>query len=525
MSAHFDAIVVGTGFGGAITACRLAQAGARVLVLERGRRWTPETYPRKLQDPWFYHPSHPQKHSGWLDLRFFRGMAVAQGAGVGGGSLCYSSVVMEADADCFMEGWPPEITYEELRPYYDKVRRMLALGSIPEGQHTHRFQLLRRAAEELGYRDRFEAVPLAISFDPEYSYDLPNPIDAKHSKSFVNSQGVRQGTCVHLGNCDIGCDVQAKNTLDLNYVPEAEQHGAEVRPLHLVRYVEPAGTGYRVVWDEVRDGKLVRGSAEADRVVLAAGSLGSTEILLRSRDEAKTLPAVSRQLGVDWSANANFLTPAIYPKGVDVNQGIGPTISAGLRFMDGEVNGQRFYIEDDGFPNLLLNAAASRLGSGFLGKLLRNRLRRGLDEKNPTAQVMVWLGEGLDAADGRLHLGRSWLKPWQRKLKLDWDVEESRAVIDAIIDTHRRLSEVDGGRLKVPFYWRVLRNLVTVHPLGGCRIGGSAEDGVVDHRGQVFGYPNLYVVDGALLPKPTGRNPSMTIGALAERMADLMTQN
>jgi len=529
MAQRFDVIVVGSGFGGAVTACRLAEAGARVLVLERGRRWSKETYPRRLDDPWYYQHTAPHQHNGWLDVRFFPGMLIAQGAGVGGGSLCYSSVVMEADPERFASGWPAEITYSELVPYYQRLRDMLGLRAIPAGQQTRRFQLLQRAAQSLGYRDRFESVPLAISFDPDYHYDLPDPIDPKHSRSFVNDQGVTQGTCVHLGNCDIGCDVHAKNTLDLNYIPAAEQHGAEVRPLHQVSHIEPVDSGYRVVWHRIENGTLLPGSAEAERVILAAGSLGSTEILLRSRDQYGTLPKLSQRLGQGWSANANVLLPALYPRSVRIDQGIGPTISAGLTFMDGSQGNERFYIADDGFPNVMLNAirAAARAGDpgGLLARLLDTVWQRGLDEKNPLDQVMVWLGEGLDGANGRLFLGRRWLKPWQQKLKLNWRVRQSRSVIEAIIALQRRISEVEGGRLYVPLYWRLLRNLVTVHPLGGCALGRDADNGVVDHAGEVFGYPRLYVADGALLPQPTGRNPSMTIGALAERITDLMIRN
>ncbi|MDY7094508.1 MAG: GMC oxidoreductase [Acidobacteriota bacterium] len=543
---RFDVIVIGTGFGGAVAACRLAEAGARTLVLERGRRWTPATYPRTSHDPWLYHARHPEKHHGWLDLRFFRGMAVAQGAGVGGGSLCYSSVVMEADANIFSDPWPPEITSNELSPYYARVARMLRVRPIPDKQRTHRFDLLRRAAKARGWGDRFESVPLAVSFDDEYHYGLPDPIDTKHSKRFTNDQGVEQGTCVHLGNCDIGCDVHAKNTLDLNYIPAAEAKGAQVRPLHLVRSIEPQsprspnGSGYRVHWDRIEGGKLVAGSADAERVVVAAGSLGSTELLLRCRDEHGTLPHVSRTLGHGWSGNANFLAPARYPRDVEVNQGIGPTISAGLSFMDGSQGGTRFYVEDDGFPNVLLEAVRSRLsagGNGFFGRLLAQRLRgeleerlddgplqRGFDEKNPTRQLMVWLGEGIDGSDGRLRLRRRWLAPWKKELHLDWDLTASRGVIDALIDVHERLSEVEGGEYRLPLWWRLKKALVTVHPLGGCAMGRSTDDGVVDHRGEVFGHPRLYVSDGAVLPRPTGRNPSMTIGALSERIAHLMTQ-
>lgn len=527
MAPRFDVIVVGSGFGGAVTACRLAQAGARVLVLERGRRWTNEQYPRAAGDPWLYHPGRPRHHHGWLDLRLDRRMTVAVGAGVGGGSLCYSSVVMEADPALFEAGWPAEITYSELLPYYAKVREMLAVREIPVGQRTERYKLLQRAAEKLGHGDRFYSVPLAVSFDPKWSYELPDPLDTRHSRSFVNDYGHRQGTCIHLGNCDIGCDVQAKNTLDLNYIPLAEHHGAEVRPLHIVRCVRPAGDAYRVTFDRIEDGGLLRGEERSERVVLAAGSLGSTELLLRCRDQYGTLPRVSPALGHHWSANANFFTSGLYGPSTPVQQSIGPTIASGLDFMDGAVNGQRFFVEDDGFPNLLLHALTARLRSGRISPFawaLRQHLRRGLDEKNPARNVMVWLGEGVDAADGELALGRRHLMPWKKRLRVTWDVRRSAPVIDAILSTHRRLTEAGGGRLRVPLYWSLLRSLVTVHPLGGCRVGVNREEAVVDHRGEVFGYPNLFVADGAIVPVAIGRNPSMTIGALAERIAALMTQ-
>jgi cholesterol oxidase len=218
------------------------------------------------------------------------------------------------------------------------------------------------------------------------------------------------------------------------------------------------------------------------------------------------------------------MTPAFYPESVKVNQGIGPLIASGLNFMDGEIGGQRFYIEDDGFPNVLLNALQGRLGGTWLGRLLRDRLQRGLDEMNPTDRVMLWLGEGVDAGDGQLRLGRPLLAPWRKTLKLDWDVQRSRAVFDAIVETHQRLSEVEGGRAKIPPFWRWFKWLSSVHPLGGCAMADGPGQGVVDHRGEVFGHSNLFVADGAVIPRPIGRNPALTIAALAERSAALMTE-
>jgi cholesterol oxidase len=526
MSSRFDVVVVGSGFGGSIVASRLAQRGMKVLVLERGRRWTPAEYPRKLTDPWFYSLRTPETRHGWLDLRFFKNMIVAQAAGVGGGSLAYSSVHLEAHPSCFDRGWPAEISYAELKPYYDQVAQELNLQRLPDGQLTARFRLTRDAAEKLGYENRFGKAPLAVTFSPRWHYDLDDPFSPRHAETFVNRHGRQQGTCIHLGNCDIGCDVQAKNGLDLTYLAIAERHGCDVRPLHLARWIEPANGGYRVLFDRIVDKRLVRGYEDAARVVVAAGSLGSTELLLRSRDERRSLPNLSRQLGRRWSPNANVLSMATYSDAERVQQSVGPTITATVDFMDGALDSQRFLVEDDGFPALLLNALrtyAAEAGSSPVARSLLTRLDEALSGKEGTRNRMLWLGAGVDAGDGELRLERSWLPPFRRRLQLEWDPGQSRGVVESILALHQRMTEATGGRPNVDLAWRVFGNLVTLHPLGGCRMAESHGEGVVNHLGEVFGYPKLYVVDGAIVPRPIGRNPAHTIAALAERIAAHVT--
>jgi cholesterol oxidase len=522
MSEKYDAAIIGSGFGGSVAACRLAEKGLKVVVLERGRRWAPTEYPRKPGDPWTYDARRPEKRNGWLDLRFFKKMIVAQAAGVGGGSLAYSSVTLEALPSCFDRGWPPEITYSALKPHYDTVARVLNLQTLPDGQLTERLKLTREAAGKLGHQSRFSKAPLAVSFSPDWHYGLDDPFDRRHSRSFVNPQGQQQGTCIHLGHCDIGCEVRAKNGLDLTYLATSEKHGCVVRPLHVVRGIEPRDGGYRVEFDRVAQATLVRGDVRAERVLLAAGSLGSTELLLRARDEHRTLPNLSRTLGRGWSPNANVLSMALYPDGERVRQSVGPTISSMIDFMDGTAGGERFVVEDDGYPNLLLSALRSSIGSGTEGNLARS-LREYLEQlppgKDPGAGVMLWLGAGVDAADGELRLDRSWLPPFRRSLDLEWSPERSQGVIDAIQTVHRRLTEATGGRPGSDLGWRLFRSLLTIHPLGGCRMAATPESGVVNHLGQVFGYPNLFVVDGAIVPTAIGRNPSQTIAALAEHIA------
>jgi cholesterol oxidase len=522
MSHGFDAIVIGSGFGGAVTACRLAEKGMKVLVLERGRRWDSNQYPRKPGDAWLFSDRQPALHNGWIDLRFFRHMMVAQAAGVGGGSLAYSSVAIEAHPSLFSNGWPAEITYSELKPCYDKVAQMMNLQAVPDGQLTQRFKLTHEAAERLGFQDRLSKVPLAVTFSQDWSYELDDPFNRRHSRTFTNAQGQMQGTCVHLGNCDIGCDVRAKNTLDLNYLAAAEVVGAVVRPLHLVRLIESRGMGYRVVFDRIRQGQLIRGEETAARVFVAAGSLGSTELLLRCRDEFRTLPNISRALGQHWSANANVLSLADYSDGSRVRQSQGPTISVAIDFIERSSNGQQFVIEDDGFPNLLLNSLRACLDIESPTDLCRSvlaEIEEHVRSNQPSRNVMVWLGAGMDEAGGELSLKRPWFAPWKRELDLRWEPEQSRAVVETILAVHRSMAEATGGRLGPNAAWSLLRSLVTLHPLGGCRMGDRSDSAVVDHLGRVFGYPNLHVVDGAIIPTPIGRNPSHTIAALAERIA------
>lgn len=510
----FDVVIVGSGFGGAVCACRLAQAGASVLVLERGRRWTPDTFPRAPDDPWLWDERRPAECHGWFDIRVFPNMAVVQGAGVGGGSLVYANISVDARRDTFDAGWPPEITFEALQDHYAAVGRALQVAPVPTNQWPERTRLLHDAASGAGYANRFRRLDLAVQFDDEWRYDLPDAHNVSHSKRRVNAFGVEQGTCVHLGNCDIGCDVNARNSVDLNYLAGAEQAGAEVRPLHLVSRIGPAGDGFEVHVAEIAGGTLVPGRVTAGKVILAAGSLGSTEILLRSRASG-LLPNVSARLGRGWSSNGDFLTPALhFFRRVDPTHG--PTITAAIDLLDGEYGGHAIFVEDGGLPDLG-RSWLQRLASEEDGDPRRERLIATLlpilSGGRFLQHVMPWFAQARDAADGVLSLSGD------DRLHLDWDVTASRETIDAVAAVHRKLAFVTQGMPITPVTWTVGRDLITPHPLGGCNMGVSPEIGVVDHAGRVFGYPNLYVADGSIVPKAIGLNPSKTIAALAEHIA------
>lgn len=525
MATDFDAVVIGSGFGGAITTCRLAEAGYKVLVLERGRRWDVKDYPRELGDAWIWNHEHPESEHGWLDFRVFPSMAVAQGAGVGGGSLIYANISVEAKPDLFQLGWPPEISYEELKPYYEKVGQMLMIQKVPSNQWPERTRLMKEGAEKTGFGDRFGLLDLAVTFDPDWNYSLEDPHNVKLSKKFINPQGQEQGTCVQLGNCDIGCEVKAKNTLDLNYIPLAEKHHAEVRPLHLVRCITPINGGYRVLFDRIDGSSLRSGSVTGRVVVVAAGSLGSTELLLRCRDEFKTLPNLSPFLGKNWSSNGDFLTPSFHP-GRNILPTRGPTITSFIDFLgDRNVGGVHFFVEDGGFPDVLRNyleEKAKKPARGLLARTVLETIQSFLRQPNAFNNTMPWFAQGRDAADGRLYLRRQWWIFGKRILDLEWDIAKSEKTINAIIEMHKKLARATGGDPLVPLTWTLAKYLVTPHPLGGCNMGTTAENGVVNHKGEVFGYRNLYVADAAIIPEAIGANPSKTIAALAERAVKLI---
>lgn len=514
MAMDYDAVVIGTGFGGAICGTRLAEAGYRVLFLERGRRWKVEEYPRGHDAPWRWDHDHPERKHGWFDFRVFPHMTVVQGAGVGGGSLVYANISVPAKPDTFDEGWPPEITYDRLAPHLARVGEMLNVRPVPPNQWPARTRLLKEAAEKLGYGDRFRPLELAVTFDESWTYDQEDPFDLAKSKPVTNAQGQQQGTCVHLGECDIGCPVRARNTLELTYLAVAEQHGAAIAPLHIVRRVRPVDGGYEVSYHEIAGGALVPGSVTARLVVVAAGSLGSTELLLQCQADPDALPNLSPRLGYGWSSNGDFLTPAVH-LGRDVHPTQGPTITAAVDLLDGAFNGQPVFIEDGGFPNLALaelRRLSEREGLDDREKALIASARLLFSVTGGFRSVMPWFAQSRDAADGRLLLRDG-------KLFLDWDVARSKKTIDAVVAMHQQMALRTGGLPLTPLTWTTCGDLITPHPLGGCNMADSADRGVVDYRGEAFGYRNLYVADGAIVPKALGLNPSRTIGALAEHVA------
>lgn len=549
---HVDAVVIGSGFGGSVSAYRLAEAGLQVVLLERGRAYPPGSFPRTQHEMTqsFWNPGDDR--FGMFNVWSFEGIEALVSAGLGGGSLIYANVLIRKPREWFVEQeqyanieerWP--ITYDDLAPHYDKVEAMLGAQRFPFDvapySDARKTRALKEAAEEL---DLEWTLPnLAVTFGNEGEMPVPGePI----KEEVPNLHGRTRTTCHLCGECDIGCNTGSKNTLDYNYLSAAQRAGADIRTLSEVRTFEPReGGGYTIRYVHHRpgqDGEPSRQEAvtiTADRLVLSAGTLGSSFLLLKNRD---AFPNLSDRLGERFCGNGDLLSFAMKcadedesgrrPR--DLGPTYGPVITSTVRVPDTQDggDGRGFYIQDAGFPAFVTWLVEATNVGGTVRRVLRlasSRLRARLGRAprtDITAEVAAALGDceistsslpllgmGRDTPDGRFYLEDD------DHLACTWSMETSLPFFERVRSTMADIAKAWGGTF-VPNPTYRLSRVITVHPLGGCPMAESPEYGVVDSYGEVFGYPGFYVADGSVMPGPVGPNPALTIAALADRTAD-----
>ncbi|WP_211719368.1 GMC oxidoreductase [Nocardiopsis sp. MG754419] len=496
MTDHFDAdvIVVGSGFGGAVAAARLAQAGFSVIVLERGRRWRLGEFPRapRLKDGWLW-----ELDRGLFDIRWLDTMGSVQAAGWGGGSLVYANVFARPFEETLDDRWPDHLRRKELDPYYDLAAHMMGVAPVGEDPRTGKATPRTRLLEQLlAHSDKAEATVrpnLAVTFgDP----DTWRP----------NVHGAERRGCAFVGECIIGCDHGAKNTLDHTYLTAAETAGARGVTDAQVQRIEPRDDGYIVTTSTPTDPDAPLREWTASKVVLAAGAVATNEILLRSRDIHGTLPGLSRHLGHGFSGNGDFLTLAEL-RGERDDMTTGPTITTNTVLDVPEGRRPVWYqVQDGAFPPPL-NALLDTL---LPARKARDWWRRSVRKTHPR-QTFAVLAMGKDSGKGRLRLDAG------GDATLSWNNRWQAALYRSQVRVGPAVAKLLDARLYNPFTWSVLRRTITVHPLGGVRPGPDPATSVVDEAGEAHGHPGLYVMDGAVLPAATGVNPSATILAAAER--------
>jgi len=519
VSEHFDAVVGGSGFGGSVMACRLAEAGLRVCVLERGKAYPPGSFPRAPHEMKanFWDPSAGLY--GLFNLWSFPGAGALVSSALGGGSHIYANVLIRKDERWFEDmGRPWPVTRADLDPHYDAVEHRLSAQKYPYENTTAKTQAMRGAAAQLGLD--WHLPNLAVSFGNPPAPGVPL------IEEYPNLHGAPRATCRLCGECDLGCNYGSKNTLDFNYLSDAQRHGAEIRTLCELRRFEKKPEGHFEIeytrHDPASTSQLAASvTITANHLILAAGTFGTTFLLMKNRG---AFPHLSPALGTRYSGNGDLLSFILKTR-QPTNPTFGPVITSAIRHED-------YYVEDGGYPAFLAWLVESAFDlPGFVHRAVDFTQRTvwgalGLDPDSDighevsdllgpcvTAQhSLPILSMGRDTPSGTMSLSGKYLS-------CDWRIDKSSAYYERLTATGRRIAQAMGGDYVDNPAYDHFRQVLTAHPLGGCPMGANRDEGVVDSFGEIFDYPNLYVTDGAMLPGPVGPNPALTIAALADRAA------
>ncbi|WP_457565630.1 GMC oxidoreductase [Caldithrix abyssi] len=511
MKKDFDFIVIGSGFGGSVSALRLVEKGYSVLVLEKGKRLTAEDFPKTNWNlkRWFWLPT--LKFFGFFRLSFFRHVAVLSGVGVGGGSLVYANTLPVPREEFFTAPtWSHLADWKkELMPFYDRARRMLGTAKNPRLETGD--LALKELAERLGKADQFETTEVAVFFgEPEKEVEDP----------YFNGEGPPRSGCRFCGACMIGCRYNAKNTLDKNYLYFAEKKGAVVQPESEVYDIKPLGgkygeDGYRVYWRQSTRYFKRRGSFTCQGLVFAGGVLGTVPLLLKLKK--RSLPNLSSKVGWGVRTNSESLI------------GI-TTTDKNTVFSDGIAIGSILHTDryshlepvrypaGSGFWRVLMSPMIS--GSNFadrLFKVLREIFRHPLrflktyfvDDWAKRTQILLFM----QTINTTLRFSPALLG---MKSTLDQGTAPT-AFIPEAQTLAREYAKIAGGTPTTLLTESLFGIPTTAHILGGAVMGENDQEGVIDRDNRVFGYRNMYICDGSMISANPGVNPSLTITALSER--------
>ena len=533
----YDAIVVGSGYGAGVAASRLARMGLTVAVLERGREIPigeyPDSLPEAMQEfQYTFKGVHEGRHTGLFDLHFGRDMHVLVGCGLGGTSLINANVSLPPDPRVWEDPrWPHELFVDDtLNQGFERAKTMLRPLAYPAKSTLPKLDRLAEAAKRIDIP--VSRPPINVVFE-----------------AGVNAAGVHQPACTNCGDCCSGCNVGAKTTVQMTYLPDAFNHGAQIFTEVSVRHVRKEAEGWRVFYTPTNSRhshfKAPERSVSATIVVLGAGSLGSTEILLRSRQQGL---AVSERLGQGFTGNGDVLAFAWNGERPADSVGVGvppkanvtppgPCITGAIDLRGDRPLEDGMIIEEGVLPSGLAEILPGifNVGGQLFGKTTSSGMLDDFQEsirraeswllgsyRGAMSHTATYLVMAHDGAAGRIVLDDD-------RAHIDWPGVADQPVFKRIEEKLLEASASNSATyIRNPIQNTFLgKNLISVHPLGGCGMGQDRAVGVVDQKCRVFDasstadtaavHEGLYVIDGSVVPRPLGVNPLITITALAER--------
>jgi cholesterol oxidase len=521
----FDFIVIGSGFGGSVSAMRLTEKGYRVLALERGKRFRDEDFPKTNWHIWKYLWLPGLRCFGILQMTQLNGVMAMVGSGVGGGSLMYANVMMEPDDKLFeAPSWSHLADWKAiLRPHYDTARRML--GVTPNPRRWPADEVLQQIADDMGQGHTFHPTEVAVFFGEPGQEGEPVP------DPYFDGQGLPRQGCIHCGGCMVGCRHNAKNTLVKNYLYFAEKWGATIKAEAKVVDIrplpdgQPDGARYEVVYRSSTAWlRKPQQRVRTRNVVVSASTMGTLELLFRCRDVTRSLPDLSPRLGDRVRTNSEALLGAM-ARGNQTNYSEGIAISSVFRADDVTAVEPVRWPEGSSFTRLLGAPLIEAGERGIFGRMLLALRETVLNLRDAVRAIFAnWARYTtillvMQTEDNlmQLRLGRSLLTLFRRGLIARHDNEHPiQAGIPIGHEVTRAFAEKIDGIPAGTFSASILNVPSTAHILGGVPFGRDADEGVIDLNCEVHNYPGLYVVDGSIMPANPGINPSLTITALAE---------
>ena len=518
MEQPVDFLIIGSGFGGSVSAMRLAEKGYSVTVLEAGKRWRPEDFPKTNWNVRKFLWAPKVGCHGIQRISLLKDFMALHGAGVGGGSLVYACVLMEP-LDPFYQD--PQWAYLEddwktaMAPHYAMAKKMLGVAPTPKAWMPDK--LLGDYAKKIGREEHFGPTDVGIFFGDEPGVTVPDP--------YFGGEGPERTTCDFSAACMVGCRGGGKNTLDKNYLYFAEKHGAQIVPETLATAVVAHPDGGYLVHTKRATCLIPRGRKvfQAKNVVFSAGALGTMELLFRSK-RLGGLPKVSDQLGYKFRTNSEIIC-GVQTRSKEITMSEGVAIGSIVQVNEHtSIEAVRYNPGSD-----VMGALASVLVDNgnritrplkWLGACLRHPLDflRTLKLWGWAKRTMILLVMQVLSNSLRISYNRSWWRPWKRVLKSHAPNGGIPTYLPEANHAAREISKEANAIPCTAISEVVLNRPLTAHVIGGCSMADTRERGVIDKHGRVFGHEGLYIADGSIISANLGVNPSLTITALAEHV-------